>query len=148
MLAQVKESTRVLNVEGDERQEVSNFRDSLNIHEAPEAPNAHSAFSIHQALYIYEVLNSHPRVTPVLGPRALGQMKEATAAHQVLSFNYGSGVTAPASLQQNKYMVWVPGIFICHHPSLAPLPCGSVLKNLPAVQEIRVRSLGWEDPLE
>ena len=30
-------------------------------------------------------------------------------------------------------------------------PGGSVVKNLPAVQEtqeIRVRSLGWEDPLE
>ena len=25
---------------------------------------------------------------------------------------------------------------------------GSVVKNLPAMQEIRVRSLGWEDPLE
>ena len=27
-------------------------------------------------------------------------------------------------------------------------PSGSVLKNLPAMQEIWVRSLGWEDPLE
>ena len=27
-------------------------------------------------------------------------------------------------------------------------PHGSVLKNLPAVQEIQVRSLGREDPLE
>ena len=27
-------------------------------------------------------------------------------------------------------------------------PGGSVLKNLPAVQETQVRSLGWEDPLE
>ena len=27
-------------------------------------------------------------------------------------------------------------------------PGGSVVKNLPAMQEIRVRSLGWEDPLE
>ena len=26
--------------------------------------------------------------------------------------------------------------------------CGSVVKNLPAVQETRVQSLGWEDPLE
>ena len=25
---------------------------------------------------------------------------------------------------------------------------GSLVKNLPAVQETRVRSLGWEDPLE
>ena len=27
-------------------------------------------------------------------------------------------------------------------------PGGAVVKNLPAMQEIRVRSLGWEDPLE
>ena len=27
-------------------------------------------------------------------------------------------------------------------------PGGSVTKNLPAVQETRVRFLGWEDPLE
>ena len=27
-------------------------------------------------------------------------------------------------------------------------PGGSVVKNLPAIQETRVRSLGWEDPLE
>ena len=27
-------------------------------------------------------------------------------------------------------------------------PGGSVVKNLPAMQEIRVLSLGWEDPLE
>ena len=28
------------------------------------------------------------------------------------------------------------------------LPRGSVVKNLPAMQEMQVRSLGWEDPLE
>ena len=27
-------------------------------------------------------------------------------------------------------------------------PDGSVVKNLPAMQETRVQSLGWEDPLE
>ena len=27
-------------------------------------------------------------------------------------------------------------------------PDGSVVKNLPAMQETQVRSLGWEDPLE
>ena len=27
-------------------------------------------------------------------------------------------------------------------------PGGSVVKNLPAMQETQVRSLGWEDPLE
>ena len=28
------------------------------------------------------------------------------------------------------------------------LPSGSAVKNLPTVQEMWVRSLGWEDPLE
>ena len=27
-------------------------------------------------------------------------------------------------------------------------PCGPVVKNLPALQEMQVRSLGWEDTLE
>ena len=30
----------------------------------------------------------------------------------------------------------------------ASLVTGLVVKNLPAMQETRVRSLGWEDPLE
>ena len=49
MLAKVKESTRVLNVEGNERQEPSNSHDSLNIHEAPEVPNltVHSVYTRH-----------------------------------------------------------------------------------------------------
>ena len=28
------------------------------------------------------------------------------------------------------------------------VPAGSDIKNLPAMQEIQVQSLGWEDPLE
>ena len=32
--------------------------------------------------------------------------------------------------------------------STLSFPGGLVVKNLPAVQETRVRSLGWEDPLE
>ena len=31
---------------------------------------------------------------------------------------------------------------------LKGFPCSSVVNNLPAVQETRVRFLGWEDPLE
>ena len=27
-------------------------------------------------------------------------------------------------------------------------PSGSVVKNLPAMQEMQARTLGWEDPLE
>jgi len=27
-------------------------------------------------------------------------------------------------------------------------PGGSMVKNLPAIQETQVRALGWEDPLE
>ena len=33
-------------------------------------------------------------------------------------------------------------------PSLWSLPSGSVVKNLPAMQETQVQPLGWEDPLE
>ena len=36
-------------------------------------------------------------------------------------------------------------------PALAGSPCGSVVKNPPAMQEIQetlVLSMGWEDPLE
>ena len=33
------------------------------------------------------------------------------------------------------------------HPILC-LPGGSVVKNLPAVQENPIQSMGWEDPLE
>ena len=49
-------------------QEAPNFRDSLNIHEAPEVPDANSAFSIHQALYIYELLNQPPAGGSHSGP--------------------------------------------------------------------------------
>ena len=31
---------------------------------------------------------------------------------------------------------------------MASFPGGSAVKNLPAMQEIQVWSLGWEDPLE
>ena len=38
---------------------------------------------------------------------------------------------------------------ICKGPEAGVgFPGGSVVKNLPAVQETWVRSLGWEDPLE
>ena len=33
-------------------------------------------------------------------------------------------------------------------PKLGSFPGGSVVKNLPDKQEMRVQSLGWEDPLE
>ena len=41
--------------------------------------------------------------------------------------------------------------FVMLYRLLQSFPGGSVVKNLPAVQEkqeMRVRSLGWEDPLE
>ena len=31
---------------------------------------------------------------------------------------------------------------------MQPFPCGSAVKSLPAMQEMQVLSLGWEDPLE
>ena len=36
----------------------------------------------------------------------------------------------------------------CYNSSILGFPGGSVVKNLPAMQETRVRSLDWEDPLE
>ena len=40
---------------------------------------------------------------------------------------------------------WNQTVFVC---TWYIFPCGSVVKNLPAVRETWVRSLGWEDPLE
>ena len=39
-------------------------------------------------------------------------------------------------------------IYICLYKLTQCFPGGSPVKNLPAVQETLVRSLGWEDPLE
>ena len=44
-----------------------------------------------------------------------------------------------------------PIYFLCFFLRLGKtwgFPGGSVVKNLPAMQETRARSLGWEDPLE
>ena len=38
--------------------------------------------------------------------------------------------------------------FFMWHQSISQFPGGSGVKNLPAMQEKRVRSLSWEDPLE
>ena len=35
-----------------------------------------------------------------------------------------------------------------HTPLLLGLPVAQLVKNLPAIQETWVRSLGWEDPRE
>ena len=35
-----------------------------------------------------------------------------------------------------------------HNYSTTGFPCGPVVRNPSALQEMRVRSLGWEDPLE
>ena len=40
--------------------------------------------------------------------------------------------------------VWV----VCVAMGKASFPGGSVVKNLPAMQERQVQSMGWEDPLE
>ena len=43
------------------------------------------------------------------------------------------------------------GIFVDHvhrKEDVLGFPCGSAVKNPPAVQELQVQSLGWEDPLE
>ena len=36
----------------------------------------------------------------------------------------------------------------CSHTSLKDFPGGSTVKNLPAMQETPVQSLGWEDHLQ
>ena len=38
--------------------------------------------------------------------------------------------------------------FLAHGPSLIPSLGAQTVKNLPAIQETQVQSLGWEDPLE
>ena len=39
-------------------------------------------------------------------------------------------------------------LLIANYYEMVGFPSGSVLKNPPAMQETRVQSLGWEDPLE
>ena len=41
-----------------------------------------------------------------------------------------------------------PNIYIDTYAYIQGFPVGSAVKNLPAVQETQVLSLGWEDPLE
>ena len=50
-------------------------------------------------------------------------------------------------IPRDKRMSVALGIKVNVHYYLG-LPRGSVVKNLPAVQELQARSLGWEDPLE
>ena len=38
--------------------------------------------------------------------------------------------------------------FLANGPSLIPSLGAQTVKNLPAIQETQVQSLGWEDPLE
>ena len=46
-------------------------------------------------------------------------------------------------------LVAFPDLTICVNASLpSASPVAQSVKNLPAVQETQVRSLGWEDPLE
>ena len=45
--------------------------------------------------------------------------------------------------------VFPSSFFLCKGPGLSlSFPGGSVVKNMPAMQETQDRSLGWEDPLE
>ena len=49
----------------------------------------------------------------------------------------------------NIYLSIYPSILPSSLPSLLPsLPVAQMAKNLPAMQETRVQSLSWEDPLE
>ena len=50
--------------------------------------------------------------------------------------------------RQGKGLLRLPGFTFRNLPAWTGLPCGSVLKNLSAVQDTGVWSLDWEDPLE
>ena len=45
------------------------------------------------------------------------------------------------------YLICVTIVYI-HVMNQAGLAGGSVVKNLPAMQEMQIQTLGWEDPLE
>ena len=46
--------------------------------------------------------------------------------------------------------LWLPGGMVCHHTKISHsyLLVAQAVKNLPAMRETWVQSLGWEDPLE
>ena len=73
---------------------------------------------------------------------------------QMVKTTIGPSVTSnlamPREIKQIHSLCVSP--FKSHYLGLALMPMGfpggSVVKNLPAMQETGVRSLGWEDPLE
>ena len=63
---------------------------------------------------------------------------------------YWSGLPAPSpgdlpdpGIEPRSPALWVDAL-----PSAPPSLVAQIIKNLPAVQETQVQSLGWEDPLE
>ena len=79
---------------------------------------------------------SDPRTCPLCSP----------GTGQVIS---GGSSLEPSNAQEPKFPIWpIPGIsfwiILSHWASLV----AQRLKHLPAMQETRVLSLGWEDPLE
>ena len=62
-----------------------------------------------------------------------------------MCLNIHAGMNAPAACGTRTSVSWVLGSFMA---MLQASLGAQLLKNLPAMQETQVRSLGWEDPLE
>ena len=59
------------------------------------------------------------------------------------------GALVPSLSSWALYFLFIfPRLFSSLYTHFEGFPGGSVLKNLPAMQEIQVQSPGWEDPLE
>ena len=59
---------------------------------------------------------------------------------------WGALVHPDLSLSRSVPNAFITYACICRH--MVGFPCGSVVRNPPAMQETQVRSLGQEDPLE
>ena len=56
--------------------------------------------------------------------------------------------TSPSTLNARGHLTLIFYQAGPHLTSVWGFPCAQLVKNLPAMWETRVRSLGWEDPLE
>ena len=61
---------------------------------------------------------------------------------------YAQGTVRSLGYQEHKDMRRVKAFITVDLSHLQGFPGGSVVKNLPAMQGLRVQSLGQEDPLE
>ena len=77
-------------------------------------------------------------------PGAYDLMGETRSLVQWPSMERRRFPISPGNMWQCLETLWLPQFEGCH----CHLVVAQSVKNLPAVQETRVRSLGWEDPLE